>query len=289
MPGEDEAIKMDAVKDIDAEDAEGRQRSTIAFPYNDLGNAAEMAQAIHNQVGAGDCDDAQLAAWTNQSPKSSGYRTQLSATRLFGLLESSAGGRYRLSQLGRMLVDPSRTREARSRAFLNVPLYSAVFEKYKGGVIPPPAALERDMEALGVAPKMKDRARRVFERSAEQGGFFEHGRNRLVMPGIAARDDAPPPPPPGDTEDEGSNGKGKFKGGSGGGGGPGDQFPDLNPFILGLLQTLPPPHSEWAAQDRAKWLQTAANIFDLIYKGEGGIEIKAAMAQRSPRPNDNER
>ena len=39
-------------------------------------------------------------------------------------------------------------------------------------------------------------------------------------------------------------------------------------------------------QDRAKWLQTAANIFDLINKGEGGIKIDAAMAQRSPRPND---
>jgi hypothetical protein len=36
----------------------------------------------------------------------------------------------------------------------------------------------------------------------------------------------------------------------------------------------------------AKWLQTAANIFDLMYKGEGGIEVKAAIAQRSPRPGE---
>ncbi|MGC2410504.1 MAG: hypothetical protein WA441_11055, partial [Methyloceanibacter sp.] len=62
--------------------------------------------------------------------------------------------------------------------------------------------------------------------------------------------------------------------------------PPRHPFIEGLLRTLPEPFSEWPATDRAKWLQTAANIFDLIYKGEGGIEIKAAVAPRSPRPND---
>jgi hypothetical protein len=64
--------------------------------------------------------------------------------------------------------------------------------------------------------------------------------------------------------------------------------------IVGLLQTLPramfgdtgAPETEWTTQARAKWLQTAANIFDLIYKGDGGIKIEAAMAQRSPRPGD---
>jgi hypothetical protein len=35
-----------------------------------------------------------------------------------------------------------------------------------------------------------------------------------------------------------------------------------------------------------KWLQTAANIFDLIYEGEGGIKVEPATAQRSPRHQD---
>ena len=26
----------------------------------------------------------------------------------------------------------------------------------------------------------------MFERSAEQAGFFEHGKNKLVMPGVAS-------------------------------------------------------------------------------------------------------
>jgi hypothetical protein len=59
----------------------------------------------------------------------------------------------------------------------------------------------------------------------------------------------------------------------------------LHPFIQGLLKTLPEPETEWSGPDRAKWLQTAANIFDLIYKGDGGIEVKSAIAARSPRPD----
>ena len=42
---------------------------------------------------------------------------------------------------------------------------------------------------------------------------------------------------------------------------------------------------EWQASDRAKWPQTAANVFDLIYKGEGGIAVRSATAHRSPRPD----
>jgi hypothetical protein len=57
-------------------------------------------------------------------------------------------------------------------------------------VILPAASLEREIVELGVAEKQKDKARQVFERSADQAGFFEHGPNRLVMPGIAARHSA---------------------------------------------------------------------------------------------------
>jgi hypothetical protein len=52
-----------------------------------------------------------------------------------------------------------------------------------------------------------------------------------------------------------------------------------------LLQTLPETGNEWPANERAKWLQTAANIFDLIYKGDGGVVVRAATAERSPRPD----
>jgi hypothetical protein len=214
----------------------------------------------------------------NVRPKSSGYRIQVSAARMFGLVETTSGS-HKLSPLGRMIVDPQRERDARARAFLNVPLYKAIFEKYKGGVMPPAAALERDIVGLGVAEKQTGRARQVFERSAEQAGYHEHGKNRLVMPAARALDvgqdqetdstdengggKPPPPPPP-------------------------PSGPTRHPFIEGLLKTLPEPETEWKTADRVKWLQTAANIFDLIYKGDGGgISVTIARADRSPRPGEN--
>jgi len=44
--------------------------------------------------------------------------------------------------------------------------------------------------------------------------------------------------------------------------------------------------TEWPLEKRVKWLQTAANIFDLIYKGEGGTKVELATAQRTLRPHD---
>lgn len=53
--------------------------------------------------------------------------------------------------------------------------------------------MERELVGLGVSEKVEDRARRTFEKSAEQAGFFAHGRNRLVTPGIGARQSDVPP------------------------------------------------------------------------------------------------
>jgi hypothetical protein len=268
MDGQKEAVANAATKST----GHARQRSTIGFPYTDLKSAIELADAIHSQVGLRDCDDDQLAAWTKQSSKSSTFRVQVYAARTFRVLEGD-GSNHRLSELGRAIVDPKQAREAKARAFLAVPLYKAVYEKYRGGVLPPAAALSRDMVALGVSEKQKDRARLVFERSAEEAGFFEHGKQRLVMPGVAYQPDVP-----------GENGSERPEPEKGGGGEPPSS--KLHPFIQGLLQTLPKPETEWAATARVKWLQTAANIFDLIYKGDGGIKIETAMAQRSPRPSE---
>jgi hypothetical protein len=38
-----------------------------------------------------------------------------------------------------------------------------------------------------------------------------------------------------------------------------------HPLIEGLFSKLPQPETEWPLQSRQKWLQTAANIFDLMY------------------------
>lgn len=252
MSGDD---KMVFEVEQEAEEiAQGRQRSKVAFPYTDLNAALEVANAIHDKVGTSDCSLQQLSAWMNQSIKSSGFRVQIAAARLFGVIESDGTESYRLTALGRQIVDPESARKAKAAAFLNVPLFQLLYENHKEGILPPPAALEREIAGLGVAEKQKDRARQVFERSADQAAFFEHGRNRLVMPAI-----------------KGAAGVEKEPGGGGGsGGGSGDDTGlDLDPLIIALLKKIPPTKDGWPAAKRVRWFRTFAMNVSEIYDSEG--------------------
>lgn len=251
-----------------------RQRSSIGFPYSDLKSALELAEAIHKNVGHGSCDDAQLAAWTGQSPKSSGFRTQVYAARMFGVLRGD-GGKHTLTPLGQEIVDPKRARAAKAKAFQTVPLYKAVFDKYNGGVIPPAAALERDFVGLGVAEKQKDRARQVFERSAEQAGYFEHGKDRLVAPGIVAGDHEPE-----DTDKD--KDKGKTANGDDGGTGTGNSVLDA------LLHSLPKAGENWPVEDRVSWLTMVAMAMNMAYGKADPIKVSSTSSEPPPPPSQFE-
>ncbi len=253
---EEQTVKLEQPADA----AQQRQRSSIAFPYADLEAAVKLAIAVHQHVGTGECGDDQLAAWTDQSPKSSGFRTQVYAARMFGVLDGESG-KHRLSDLGRKIIDPSKERAAKIEAFLSVPLYLAVYEHFKGHVLPPPAAFERELVNFGVSEKVKDRARQVLERSAEQAGFFEQGRNKLVAPGVLA--DA--------TRKE------DLGGGSGSGGGGSEEEENLNdhldPVIAALVEKLPPAGSEWDAKGRVRWLRMIEMAFQEAYGEAEEISI----------------
>lgn len=251
-----------------------RQRSAIGFPYSDLKSAIELADAIHTNVGRGSCDDAQLAAWTHQSPKSSGFRTQIYAARMFGVLRGD-GGQHSLTPLGQEIVDPQRSRAAKAKAFREVPLYRAVFDKYNGGVIPPPAALERDFVGLGVSEKQKDRARQVFERSAEQAGYFDHGRDRLVAPGIVAGAADDPDPNKDKDKDKGK------KDGNGDGSGTGNSVLDA------LLKSLPKEGTNWPIDDRVSWLTMVAMAMNMAYGKEDTILVSSKPSVPPPPPSQS--
>ena len=249
-------------------DAGGRQRSTISFPYMDLDDGMEVAQAIQNNVANGECEDDQLAAWLKLSPKSSGFRVQMYTARTFGLIEINSGSKIKLSALGRSAMDPVQTRAAKVQAFLSVPLYAKLFEDYKTRILPSTAAsFENAVVLLGVAEKQKGRARQVFERSAEQAGFFEHGRNRLVKPGvqeIGAKslpldiDAAIPPISPPEYE-------------------PPTDRPAL---IEALVDLLPKAGVAYSIEDLADWLRAAEGNLRIIYGIKGRITIEVAKGKK---------
>lgn len=249
--------KMTFEHEQDVEEAvQGRQRSKVAFPYTDLSSALEVASAIHDKVGNGDCSLQQLSAWMDQSIKSSGFRVQIAAARLFGVIESDGTDSYRLTPLGRQIVDPENARKAKATAFLNVPLFQLLYDNHREGILPPAAALEREIAGLGVAEKQKDRARQVFERSAEQAGFFEHGKNRLVMPAIKGVVVEKEPLPSGGG------------GGGGGAGGSGETL-SLDPLLIALLKKIPATGTDWPGPNRVRWFRTFAMNVSQIYDGDG--------------------
>ena len=157
-------------------------RSELSFPYADLESCVELAQTILSKAGTS-CDQGELAAWMNQSASGGTFRTRISAAKMFGLIDTGQG-RATLTQLGREAVDDSgNERAARVQAFLNPELFAKMYEQNKGHALPPPAAIERQMEQFGISPKQKERARQTFMKSATYAGFIDSSTGRFVKPG----------------------------------------------------------------------------------------------------------
>jgi hypothetical protein len=227
----------------------GRERSTIGFPYLDLDDAIEIAKAVHT-VGGSTCQWDQLAAQVGAAANGGGFRMRVQTAKMYGLLTYDRGT-ITLSSLGARISDPDQEKSARAESFLTIPLYKAVYEQFKGATLPPTSGLETAMATLGVAPKQKEKARQVFQRSATQAGFFAYGNNKLVMPSI--KGSAPAPTIQKDDEPEETDEKEK-------------KPKTRHPLIDGLLQELPEPQAEWGTDERKKWLEMASTIFNVIYK-----------------------
>lgn len=153
-----------------------------------------------------------------------------------------------LTDLGNQIIRSDSEAKARAIAFMTVPLYRAIYDLYKGRLLPGDAALEADMVKLGVAPKQKSRARQGFQRSAEQAKL---GKDRLVMPGGVS------------VDSKISNGSASRKM---------DQpqtitaTGDIDPMLSMLFESLPPSGSEWSSDARQQWLEILRRAFDHVYK-----------------------
>jgi hypothetical protein len=247
-----------------------REQSSISFPYSDLEVGIEVSRAVYNRAAFGVCNLDELAAEMGQVV-SGAFRLKTGTAKIFELTDREGKSGIKLTDLGREILAPETERAARVEAFLRVPLYAKVFEKYKGHMLPPPKALEREMQAFGVARKQTDKARQAFERSARQAGFFESGEDRLVRPRVdlptRKLDDQGEAPAPENPQGTSPNG-----GASGGGQSTGKG----HPLIQGLLLTLPEPGETWDSESRANWLRMAASIFDMIYIGSAGpVQVTA--------------
>jgi hypothetical protein len=235
----------EAARIAPASEIRGMDRSTIEFPYLDLDNAVEVARAVYARAGLGQCELDELAAQMDQVVSGS-FRLKTAAARTFGIVEKDSRSALRLTALGQSIVQGETEAEARATAFLTVPLYKAVFERYRGHLLPPSKALEREMAAFGVAPKQTGKARQAFERSAREAGFFAQGDDRLVQPRLDPPATRPVEAPP-DGQDQTEARKG--------GGGSGGNNDVSTEFMSQLLAKFPPFDPTWTDDLKAKWFE----------------------------------
>jgi hypothetical protein len=103
----------------------------------------------------------ELAVWTGQTAAGGTFRTRLGAAKMFGLIETGQG-RATLTPLGRDALENSgKSHASRITAFLNVEVFKGMYDQFKGGALPPPPAIERQVVELGVSPRQKERARQT--------------------------------------------------------------------------------------------------------------------------------
>lgn len=269
-----EKVDFDAAK-AGSEAGKGaneKERSTIGFPYYDLKAAEEVAFAVYARAGISSCPLDELAAEMKVT-MSGNFRLKNAAAKLFDLVDKDGMSALKLTDIGLRLVDKSAEAEARANAFMAVPLYSALFDLYRGKLLPPTKALEREICNLGVSVKQATKARQIFQSSAKHAGYFDSGEDRLVRPragGSGAAVEQIDRQDVEDRHDEREDAQKKDRKGNGGGGG-GSGY---HPFVEGLLQTMPEPGTLWAIEGRAAWLEAAANVFKLMYKGDGKITVR---------------
>lgn len=166
------------------EDVSGNKaRSEMTFPISQLKDVIPMTRLIDRRGGRMRFDD--LAAALEQQRNSGAFRGKTAAGHLFGAVET-VSRELVLTDLGRRMASPDTEADALAEAFLNVPLYRALFDRYAadGGKLPMIRDIDIDMERLNVSRPIK--ARQVFLRSAETAGYFRSGRDRLIRPSTAS-------------------------------------------------------------------------------------------------------
>jgi len=258
-------VKPDA-GDIAGDDPakQERERSLIAFPYVPLHDVVEMVLKVEGRGHR--CRVDELAADLGQQKTSGAFRSRLSAGRMFGATEVVRGD-ISLTELGQQICNPATRPGALAEAFLNVPLYKQIYDKFAGGKLPPGQGIEAEMIRLGVPRKQVQKARQVLIRSAETADYFRNGRDRLVRPPASiiaiGHSGAPAPEKPVVPRAEAVP--------------MGD-----HPLIKGLVAKLPAEGQRFTPKQRQRWLDAAKVNLDLIYAVDDEEDEKPV-----PQPTPN--
>ena len=242
-----------------------RPRSEVAFPYYDLDAAVDVAEKIHDQAG-GSCSREQLAPILGYSgTKNGGFLSKVGAARMFGLVED-VGGMLRPTALASQIYAPIEAADeqrGKVEAFLNVELFSKVYERFKGQPLPTSQGLENLLKnEFKVVPAQIKNSLRTLMDSAESAGFFDAaGRGRLVLP-LSANSKASSPPSAstrvGDETSSAAPSPGNRQQSAVAAG-------DIPPAIYGLIRDLPPEGTSMSGPKRQRLIKAFEASINWLY------------------------
>ena len=253
--------------EVTTSEAPKRTRSGTASPYFDLDTSIKVAETIHG-VGGGRCSSDQLAHWLNyKSTRSGTYLTRIAAARQFGLIESN-GDRHSVTERGMRVVAPvmdTDVTQAKIDAFMDVELFSKVYQRFRGSTLPSDAGLRNLFASpdFAILPDRIDAATRVLTNSAEQAGFLvtSGDSKRLIMPSLGgaatnssqAIDEEKPATPSQPEKPKASSHPSV------------DHTGGVHSAIVGLLRELPPPGTPWPNAKKQRFLTAFQSTIDFIY------------------------
>ena len=124
-----------------------RQKSVYLFPAYGLSTALDIARRVE-ESGGGSLTEETLAVNMDLSVKSSGFRLKSLAARQFGLINKQ-GDLLTTTPVAKAIFKPTGPDDAKRgglQAFLSIPLFRAVSERYRGQRLPDSQTLRNVLE-----------------------------------------------------------------------------------------------------------------------------------------------
>ena len=177
-----------------------KPKSPIAYPWYALAETIKLATLIEDK-GAGRLTSEAIAVEMSSSITSGFFQSRLRSGRLFGLLAQRAEDVWATTERAKRILRP-RSPEDRAQAlreaFVEVPLFRAVMEKYAGRPLPVKETLTNILEHdFQVIASRSAAAADILLASAREAGLVQTGgeRSYLSVPNPEVEPAAPEEPP----------------------------------------------------------------------------------------------
>ena len=113
-------------------------KSGTQYPYFDLDDSIAVAKAVHDRGGGTCARDVVAAALGYSTTKSGAFLSRIYAAKQYGLIRIE-GDVLATTDRAMTILHPVLEADAivgRRDAFMAVPLFQKVYDKYKGGALP---------------------------------------------------------------------------------------------------------------------------------------------------------